>query len=647
MALKTKKFISPGQRIIASAVLVSLSFVLKQLYGYVPVTVAVMGLSTFVAGIPIFLKAVSALRYKIVGIDALVTIAVIGALFIGEYWEAAAVTFLFIFGGYLEARTIEKTRSSIKSLLDLAPLMARVRRGGVDVEVSPEEVVKGDLVVIKPGEKIAVDGTVVEGSGYVNQASITGESVPVFRGVAGATDVVDAGDGDDANSSVFSGTIIESGYLIVRADRVGEDTTFARILRMVEDAQDKKAKTQKFLEKFSRWYTPGIIALTFIVFLITRDVSLSLTLLVISCPGALVISAPVSIVAGIGNGAKHGVLVKGGDIMEKLGTVKAIAFDKTGTLTKGKNSVTKIRVMGDGDSGGLSEREVLRLAAIGESYSEHPLARAILRKAEEDLGGVSEKPENTEIIPGQGLTFYIEEKKYLLGNRKLFESNGVDASHVEAYVRSEEDLGQTVVLIGDSEKVLGVISIADTLRPEAKKLVKDLKKLGLKHVVMLTGDNERAARVISAELGLDEFYAELLPEDKVRVLGELQNKYGRVAMVGDGVNDAPALASADLGIAIGGEGTDVAMETADVVLLSAEVQKLSFAMGLSRATVHNMKQNIVFALVVAAVLLTGVLVKTVNLSFGMLVHEVSVLLVIINAVRLLGYKDKRVKKKNS
>lgn len=615
--------ISKKQIIVAAGVSVAASFILKETIGYEAVTIVVMIASTIVAGTPIFKKAIGALRYRIVGIDALVTIAVAGALAIGEYWEAAAVTFLFSFGDYLESRTIEKTRSSIKALLDLAPRKARVRRGGIEMEISPEEALKGDLVIVKPGEKIPVDGTIVEGSGYVNQAAITGESLPVSRGL---------------DEKVFSGTVIESGYLLVRADRVGDDTTFARILHMVEDAQDKKAKTQKFLERFSRFYTPAVIALSIALYLVTKDLRLALTLLVIACPGALVISAPVSIVAGIGNGAKHGVLVKGGDIMEKLGTVKVVAFDKTGTLTIGKPAVKSMVAFG------ITEDELLRLAALGEAYSEHPLGKAIVREAAARFGASQASPpgapDETAIIPGQGLRFKTGGKTYLIGNRKLFGNNAAAFEKHEAYLTMEEGKGRTAVLVGDEKGLLGIVSIADIVRNDAKKLVADLKALGVRRVVMLTGDNKRAAAAIAEEIGLDDYFAELLPEDKVRVLGELQSEHGRTAMVGDGVNDAPALASADLGIAIGGAGSDVAMETADVVLMSAEIGKLSYALGLSRATVRNMKQNILFALFVAASLLAGVLVKTVNLSFGMLVHEASVLLVIVNAVRLLGFGKK-------
>lgn len=610
-----------AQIVWSSGILAAVSFMLKKLIGYEPVTVILMLGATVIAGAPIFKKALGALRYRIIGIDALVTIAVTGAVIIGEYWEAAAVTFLFILGDYLESRTIEKTRSSIRALMDLVPDTARVRRNGAEVLIPPAEVVQGDLVIVKPGEKIPVDGNIVEGSAYINQAAVTGESIPVNR---------------KENETVFSGTAIESGYLVIWAARVGEDTTFARILHMVEDAQDKKAKTQKFLEKLSHWYTPAIILLSTVLFFITRDIRLALTLLVISCPGALVISTPVSIVAGIGNGARHGVLVKGGEIMEKLGSIRAVAFDKTGTLTAGRPGVTRVKSYKTG------ENELLRIAAIGESYSEHPLGKAIIAEAEKRLDAAVPSPENPRMIIGQGLVFSWEGREYYIGNRQLFAAEGIDISEHEEYLAGEEEKGQTTVIVGTNEGVYGILSIADTVRKNAGLLVSDLRAQGIREVVMLTGDNRRAAQAVADQTGLDEQYSELLPEDKVRVLKELGEKYGTVAMIGDGVNDAPALASADLGIAIGGAGNDVAMETADVVLMSADIEKLSYALGLSHATLRNIKQNVVFALIVVAVLLAGVLAKTVNMSLGMLVHEGSVLLVIVNAMRLIGY----VKTKN-
>ncbi|PKL29203.1 MAG: copper-translocating P-type ATPase [Spirochaetae bacterium HGW-Spirochaetae-2] len=602
--------------LIMATVLVVASFFLHRLYGYISVTIAVMLASTALAGYPVVRKAIGALRYRIVGIEVLVSVATIGAVIIGEYWEAAAVTYLFLFGGYLEAKTLEKTRSSIKALLNLAPETARIVKNGKEEVVDPKSVVQGDRVIVKPGERIAVDGTVEDGLAYVNQSTVTGESLPVER---------------QAGQQVFAGTVVESGYLIVEAEKVGDQTTFARILELVEEAQDAKAKTQKFLERFSQYYTPGIMVLSLVLFLFTRDIRLSLTLLVIACPGALVISAPVSIVAGIGNGAKKGILVKGGDVMERLGTVRAIAFDKTGTVTKGEPEVVFLQAFD------IDRDELLGIAASGETYAEHPIAKAIVGYASERLAQDIRIPEETNPIPGKGVVFVLGGKTYLLGNRALFADHTVSLEIHEPAIRAEEELARTVVIVGSTERVLGFFAIADTVRPQAKELLKALKKIGIRHVVMLTGDNERTARAIAGQLGFDSYRASLLPQDKVSALKELQAEYGTVAMVGDGVNDAPALATADLGIAIGGAGSDVAMETADVIVMSSHLSMLTHAVGLSRATVRNMKQNIVFAILVAVILLAGVLVRTVDLSFGMLVHEFSVLLVIINAIRLMGY----------
>ncbi len=607
------------QIIQISTVMIILAFVLSRFSNLQSLAVALMLGTTLIAGTPIFKKAWSALRYKIIGIDALVSIAVIGALFIGEYWEAAAVTYLFMLGDYLESRTIDKTRESIKALLDLAPKQSVVIRDGVEMTIPADEVLINDTVIVRSGEKIAVDGTVLKGTASVNQASITGESLPVQK---------------EEGNEVYSGTMLETGYLLIRADKVGEDTTFAKILQLVEDAQDSKAKTQKFMERFARYYTPFVVVLAIVMYLMTRDVELALTIIVIACPGALVISTPVSIVAGIGSGAKHGVLFKGGESIEKLGKIKVLAFDKTGTLTKGKPVVTSIETFNE-----YTVEQVLRIAASGETTSEHPLAKAVIDNAQAKGIDVLQ-PASTEIIPGQGLRFEYDAKAYYLGNRKLTQTEHIKLSaEAEKSLQAHEEAGETGIILTDEQTVLGLIFIADTIRPDADKLIEKLRKRGIKHMVMLTGDNPRTAQAIANQLHLDDVRSELLPADKANVLKELREKYGAVAMVGDGINDAPALASADIGIAMGGVGSDVAMETADVILLSAELRKLDFALGLSRATVQNMTQNIVFALIVAGTLLAGVLVKTVNLSFGMLIHELSVFLVIVNAVRLLKYKE--------
>jgi len=610
--------VTKGQRVTVAGIFIAISFALTKLNFNPTVSNVFMIAAAVIAGYPIVVNAIRALKFRYLGIEALVTLAVTGAIIIGEYWEAAAVTFLFMFGSYLEAKTLEKTRSSLKALLDLAPDTAKVLRDNAEIVVSPEDVVKGEIVIVRPGEKIPVDGTISEGSAYVNQASITGESLPIAK---------------DIGDAVYSGTIIESGYLKIKAEQTGEDTTFARILHLVEEAQDKKAKTQKFMEVFAKYYTPGIMVLATVIFLITKDIELALTLLVIACPGALVISTPVSIVAGIGNGAKHGVIIKGGEVIEKLAAIKVLAFDKTGTLTVGRPMVTKL-------NGFLvTEEELLYLAASAESYSEHPLAKAIL-EAGKGLEKPLITPQDSQFIIGQGLQVKLNDNIYYLGNRKLMTENKLTIpTEVADYLNFEEAAGQTTVIVADASSILGVISIADEIRKDALKLVQRLKRLGIKKTVMLTGDNKLVASSIAKSVGLDDYFAELLPQDKVAILKKLQTE-GKTAMVGDGVNDAPALATADLGVAIGGIGSHVAMETADVVLMSAELKKLAYAINLSQATIKNMKQNIYFAIMVVGVLLVGVITKNVVLSSGMLIHELSVLLVILNALRLLRFNEK-------
>ena len=614
------KKLSKKTMVIIVSVLVVISYILHKTIAYHPVTITVMLVSTLIAGGPILRRALAALRYRIVGIDALVSIAVIGALIIGEYWEAAAVTFLFMIGDYLESRTLEKTRSSLKSLMDLAPDTARVRLDGVEQTLSANDLKKGMVLVIKPGERIAADGVVLEGSAYVDQSSITGEPVPVLK---------------DADEHIFSGTIITSGYLIVEATEVGEATTFAKILHLVEEAQDAKAPTQKFIEKFSRYYTPAIIALSVITYLITRDIHMALTLLVIACPGALVISVPVSIVAAIGSSAKNGILVKGGEVIEKLSRVQAAAFDKTGTLTEGKPSVVSLHAYG------MSEDELLRIAVVGETYSEHPLATAIVKEATNRGVLPTDVPEKPEYIQGKGVSFTFEGTSYFIGNRTLFEENGIDLTHALTDIQKEEHEKRTAVIIGTSERVIGLIVIADKLRDEAFGVIRELKRLGIKKSVMFTGDSKGTAETVAHSLQLDEFRYELLPEHKVEAVKALQKKYGSVAFIGDGINDAPSLATADVGIAIGAAGNDVAMETADVVLLGQKLGALTDAISISRMAVRNMKQNIFFAIGVAGILLVGVLLGGVTLSIGMLVHELSVLLVIINATRILRFAKRK------
>lgn len=585
---------------------------------------SILIISSLFAGYFIAIKAFQALRLRAFSIELLVTIAVVGALIIGEYVESAAVTFLFIFGAYLESRTLEKTRSSLRNLIDQTPTEATVIRPEGHVKVPVDEVVKGDRILIRSGEKVAVDGAIVNGQALIVEAAITGESVPAGKSI-----------GD----RVFSGTMIDNGYIEVIADRVGDDTTFAKIIEMVEEAQESKTTTQKFLDRFAQIYTPAIVILSILVYLISGNAEIALTFLVIACPGALVISAPVSMVAGIGNGARNGVLVKGGEVMERLSNIDLVVFDKTGTLTKGKPEVTDVK------SWDMEENALLHIVAEAERLSEHHLGQTIVSEAKKRKLELVEEPQDVQIIKGGGMTATVGGKHLLIGNRKLMKDHGVSIEEkVEAYATEREKAGNTAVLIAIDQKLSGMISIADQIKPEAKAAIQQLRHAGVKKAIMLTGDNRHTAQLVGDELGLDAVHAELLPQDKVTWVNQFKEQGYRVAMVGDGINDAPALATADVGLAMGIGGTDISMETADIVLMSDRLDQFAHAFSLAKATVRNMQQNTILAVGTVIFLLIGVLLGKVFLASGMLIHELSVLLVTLNAVRLIGYRARDLRK---
>lgn len=574
--------------------------------------------ASVVAGAPIAYRALMALRYRTFSIDLLVTIAVIGALIIGEYVESAVVAFLFLFGAYLEQRSLERTRTSIRELVEATPSRALLLQHGNEVEVDVDEITEGDIVLVKTGDSLPVDGSIVEGEGHVQQAAITGEPVPVRRAV-----------GD----KVFAGTTLENGYLKVRANKVGDDTTYAQIIELVEDAQDAKAPRQKFLDRFAAVYTPLIIVAAVVFGLVTQNVELALTFLVIACPGALVIATPVAIVAGIGNGAKRGVIFKGGDAVERLAKVDTIVLDKTGTLTQGTPQLTGVTSL----SG--FEDELLELAASLEQASEHPLARAIVAAAQSRNLTLSD-PEQVEITRGVGISGLVNGKTVTIGSSRSLDGMSVSDSLIWEAAAAESS-GATVSYVVADGQILGYVTIADQLRAGAKEAIAALHRGGIDRVVLLTGDNPRAASHVANIAGIDEFHAQLLPEDKVDHVQLLIDEGANVAMVGDGLNDAPALASADVGIAMGA-GTDVSVETADVVLAGNRLDQLAHAQRLARKTVHLMTQNTVIALGTVALLLLGVVFERVGMSIGMLVHEASVLAVILNALRLTRWEPKDV-----
>jgi Zn2+/Cd2+-exporting ATPase len=574
-----------------------------------------MILATMLTIFPIAKTAISGLRYKVIGIDTLVSIAVIGALLIGEVWEAAAVSYLYTLGHYLENRTLKKTRGAIASLLDNVPKRVTIIENGQSKEISASELSIGDILFVRSGERIAADGLIVDGNAMINESSITGESIPIVKNI-----------GD----RVYSSTLIDTGVLHIEADHIGEDSTYGRIIALVEEAQDKKAKIQRSLETFAQYYTPAIILLTIIVFIWTRDIRLALTLLVISCPGALVISAPVSIVAGIGNGAKNGILFKGGDVMEKLSAVKVVAFDKTGTLTSGDLVIKQVVTYN------IEEKQLLFLAASLENSSEHPLAKAVIQHAQQNQIELT-MATSVEVLPGFGLKGVVGNHSVMIGSPRLFGDQM--RSLIDEQIKQLENDGLTVIAVSIDDEIKGLFGIADQIRPNAKGVIDKLKRMNI-IPVMLTGDHLMVAQAIGKQSGIDNIKANCLPVDKVNHLNELKSQFGLTVMVGDGINDAPALANADFGIAMGSYTNHTAMESADVILSSSKLEKLPYAIELSKATTRNMKTNIVFALIVAFSLMIGVLTKHVFLSVGMLIHELSVLIVIINAIRLLKFKSK-------
>ena len=608
--------------VAAAGGLLALGLVLREFAA--PAGVALLAAATVVAGGPIAARAVRDLTVPRVGIEALVTIAAIGAMAIGEWWEAAAVTWLFALGAALEAHTMGRTRRALASLLDLVPETATVVRDGEEVRVAPSEVVEGDEVRIRPGDRVPVDGVVVSGHAAVDEQTVTGESMPVERTV-----------GD----RVFAGTTAGGGVLHVRAEHVGADTALGRIIHRVEQAQEDKVPAQRFLERFARWYTPGVVGLAATVGLATGDVHLALTLLVIACPGALVISIPIAVVAGVGRGARRAILVKGGEHLEQAARVTAVAFDKTGTLTEGRPRVAALEPL----AAGVGRRDVLAWAAAAEADSEHPLAAPLREQAAAEGLDVPATTDGFIAQPGAGVQATVGGTEVVVGTARLLTRLRIEvpASAHEA-LAADRAAGRTAVLVARDGGVVGLVAFADRVRDDAAATLARLRRAGIHRMVMLTGDAAEVAHTVARDVGLDpdDGHAELSPEDKLAAIRDLQADGERVAMLGDGVNDAPALATADVGVAGGAAATPVAIETADVALTTDQLSRAGEALALARRTTRVMRQNVAIALVTVAVLLAGVLAGEVHMAGGMLVHQGSVLAVLANALRLLrGGRD--------
>lgn len=574
--------------------------------------------ASIIGTLPILIQAISSLKVKVVSIDVLVAIAAIGAFIIQNYEEAAIVTFLFIFGSWLEGKTLDYTRSSIKSLIDMAPVTAWVKQENSNFKETDLDYVKvGDIIQVKTGGQIPVDGTIISGTGYLNEASITGESMPIKKTL---------------NEKIFAGSLLENGTLYLKTEHVGEDTTFGKIIELIEEAQDSKSDTEKFIDRFSKYYTPIVLLLGIIVGLITKNVELAITILVLGCPGALVIGVPVSNVAGIGNGAKNGVLLKGSETIQKFSKVDTMIFDKTGTLTYGEAKVVDVKYYGL-----KSEKDLIYLNAI-EKESHHPLGQAIIKHL--DIKEASPYISSNEVIKGGGIIATIEGNLIAVGNLYLMEKLGYQLTdRMIEDINLFESNGNSIVLTAINGEIKILLGIRDQLRQGIKESFIKLKKQGVKNLIVASGDNQGTVNMVAKELGLTEAKGNMLPEDKSNYVKQLIKDGHIVAFIGDGINDSPSLASADIGIAMG-SGTDTAIETSDVVLVRSEFEQLNYAFGLSRKTHKNIKQNIMIALAVVFILIVMLLFTPwMNMTIGMLIHEGSILAVIINAMRLLKYNQ--------
>lgn len=596
------------------------------------VTTILFVASMLIGGLSLFKVGLQNLVRFEFDMKTLMTVAVIGGAIIGEWAEVSIVVILFAISEALERFSMDKARQSIRSLMDIAPKEALVRRNGQEMMIHVDDITVGDIMIVKPGQKIAMDGVVVSGYSAVNQAAITGESVPVEKTV------------DD---EVFAGTLNEEGLLEVKITKLVEDTTISKIIHLVEEAQGERAPSQAFVEKFAKYYTPIIMIIAALVAVIPPIffggswetwIYQGLAVLVVGCPCALVISTPISIVSAIGNAAKKGVLIKGGVYLEEMGSLKAIAFDKTGTLTKGVPVVTDFNVLNKH----VNEKELLSIITALEYRSQHPLASAIMKKAEEENITYSDVlVEDFSSITGKGIKGIVNGNTYYIGSPKLFKELATTNfdKNLEKNVTTLQNQGKTAMVVGTEKEMLAVIAVADEVRESSKEVIQKLHQLGIKKTIMLTGDNKGTANAIGGHVGVSDIQAELMPQDKLDYIKQLRSQYGNVAMVGDGVNDAPALAASTVGIAMGGAGTDTALETADVALMGDDLRKLPFTVKLSRKALNIIKANITFAIAIKLIALLLVIPGWLTLWIAILSDMGATLLVALNGMRLMKVKE--------
>jgi len=573
--------------------------------------------SLILGGYPIVKSAIKTLLIPDLNVDTLVSIAAISATAVGAYREAATVIFIMLLGEFLEGVTVGKTRKAIASLIQLSPKTAWVRRDEKEVQVPIEQVKTNEVVIVKPGERIPVDGKIISGCGSVNQSTLTGESIPVEK---------------DVGDRVYCGTFNESGSCEIEATQVAEDTKLAQIKRLILEAQAEKSPIQRMMDRFSRYFIPAIILIAAATFLITGEIIRAITILIVACPCALVLGTPTAVVAAIGNAARQGILIKGGAYLEQMGRLKTLLLDKTGTLTEGRPKVVEMKCFD-----GLDEKELLYWAAIAEKRSEHPLGKAITQKAEE-VGLSIPHPGSFENFRGKGVKAKWDSKTIIVGRPELVAGERIEVPEsAKRILESKESQGVTSLLVTLDRRLLGIVSIADTLRKGVKTAIDNIRQEGVSEIWMLTGDSSQVADRIGKELGI-RYEAKLLPEDKVLSVKEWKRKGRVVAMIGDGVNDAPALAAADIGIAMGAVGTDVAIETADIALMTDELEKIPAVIRLSRKALRVIKENLAFAIVFNTVLVFLSAQGWMTMILGAVLHQASSLLVILSSMRLLRKK---------
>ncbi|WP_294822323.1 heavy metal translocating P-type ATPase [uncultured Flavobacterium sp.] len=589
-------------------------------------------------------EAIDNLRHGKFEIDSLMLVAAIGAAILGEWAEGALLLFLFSLGHALEHYAMEKARKSIEALASLAPPVALLLKGGKETEVPIEQLELGDIILIKPNSKVPADGVVVKGEGNVNQAPITGESIPVDKRPVSHTEKDYSKEKNiDAENRVFAGTINGSSALEVKVIRKASDSTISRLIKMVNEAEQQKSPTQLFTDRFEKFFVPSVLILVTLLcfaFLVvdepfSKSFYRAMSVLVAASPCALAISTPSAVLSGVARAARGGVLVKGGKPLEDLGSLEAVAFDKTGTLTEGKPKLTNILALD-----GYDEKHFLEVAAAVERQSDHPLAKAIVTGLREKYPDLSPgDASNVKGIVGKGVSAQYGGKEVYIGNKALFE--GKLPEKLVQKVESLEKEGNTTMIVKYGDEFIGILSLRDVARDEAKGVLEKLKSLGIKQMIMLTGDNQQVGEAVAKEIGITEVMGNLMPEDKVEAVAKLDSMHGMVAMVGDGVNDAPAMAKSTVGIAMGAAGSDVALETADIALMGDKLEGLPFAIGLSRKSRAIIKQNLWISLGVVAALIPLTIAGVASIGPAVMAHEGSTLLVVFNALRLLVYKNKQ------